>query len=940
MNLNELYEKYQVPISDRIRLEKNIILIVPHKGYDISPVLKRMGVGEYEVAVTYPKDGVNMLAEVCLAKPLLVAQVDKRFSKKWELIGSDGDWDSKFEKRLQDAVADRFVALHHHDEFSIKDGLGTVEQLIRILKSQRRSYCCVTNHGSVGGWIRQYNACRAAGIKPIFGMEAYVKRDRAKERSANHLIMLANTEEGFYNIIKIHNDAQIHGKYYDPRANWECIDKWGDGIVGTSACFAGEIPRFLMNEEMDKAERFARAKEVYDFYTGSFDKFFVELQIIEFEEQRELNRRLIEFCDKVGGQYVLACDSHYLEAEQADTHDLLMMARQGKTRLDQFEDKEDVWNFEVRNLYYRNAEQMEETFYSGFDEQELVKNEEKGILEPETVRRPPLLDDVFTKEIFEQAMENTHRIAIECEDIKLDDNVKLPKLYDDSSEQLRVLINKGFKWRKLHKKKNRQEYIDRLVEEFKIINDLGWPDYFLVMDYIVKWTIEKYGEWAIGYGRGSACGSLVAYCLNLTDIDPIEYGLLFERFLDESRPDPPDIDTDFDPGVRQSVKDHIVEKFGADYTCSIGTYQTYKTKAVIVDVARTLGLDVNEANMVTKKMDSLQSFENDDGEEEKVDKMSFDELEKHYPELKDYFDRYPEVKIHASVLRNQVRNMGKHAGGVIISNLNLKGRIPVQLDASNDVISSWAESGNAAELSKVGLVKYDILGLNNLPVIADCIGLVKKHRGIEIKREDVPIDDRESIRMGAKRDLVGIFQFENPATREIVDSVEMESLSDVSAITSLLRPGPKDMGMHEAYADRKKGKAYDMPEFMRSALSETYGVVTYQEQCCPYDVEVLTPSGYKKIGDIVSKKIVDSVMCVDEKGEIVEGNVTHFHNNGIKDVYEFVLDNGFSLRCTPEHKVKTINRGWVLAHELTIEDEIVTTEDFVCDDLIHTGDKK
>lgn len=501
MNLSELYERLGIPKKERITTEKNILLVVPEKGHDISTLLARLGVGPYEVAVTYPKKGISMLAEICAAKPEVVIQVDQRFSKKWPLVSSDGDWDEHLVQRLKEAVADRFVSLHHHDEFSIKDGLGTVEQLIKVLKAQRRSYCAITNHGSVGGWIRQYNACRAAGIKPIFGMEAYMKRDRAKERSANHLILLANTEEGFYNIIKIHNDAQIHGKYYDPRANWECIEKWGSGIVGTSACFAGEIPRFLMDEDLDKAERFARAKEVYDFYKGSFDKFFVELQIIEFEEQRELNRRLIEFCHEVDGQFVIACDSHYLEPEQADTHDLLMMARQGKTILDKMEDKEDVWNFEVRNLYYRNADQMETTFKVGFDEQQLVPDED-GIMERQTVRRPPMLDDVFTEEVFEQAMANTHRIAIECEDIKLDDSVKLPKLYDDSAEQLRVLANEGFKWRGLHKKKNKQEYVDRLVYEFGIINKLGWPDYFLVMDYIVKWTIENFGEWAIGYGRG------------------------------------------------------------------------------------------------------------------------------------------------------------------------------------------------------------------------------------------------------------------------------------------------------------------------------------------------------------------------------------------------------------------------------------------------------
>ena len=273
MNLKKFYNSLGTPRGEQIPTEKNIMLVLPKKGYDVSALLARMGVGPYEVAVTYPKEGISMLAEITAARPELVLQVDHRFSRKFPLVSADGDWDAELENKVKELIADKFVALHHHDEFSIKDGLGTVDQLIKVLKAQRRSYCCVTNHGSVGGWIRQYNACRDAGIKPIFGMEAYMKRDRARERSANHLVLLANNEEGFYNIIQIHNDAQLNGFYYDPRANWECIEKWGSGIIGTSACFAGEIPRFLMNQDLTEDERFVRAKEVYDFYNGSFDQF-------------------------------------------------------------------------------------------------------------------------------------------------------------------------------------------------------------------------------------------------------------------------------------------------------------------------------------------------------------------------------------------------------------------------------------------------------------------------------------------------------------------------------------------------------------------------------------------------------------------------------------------------------------------------------------------
>jgi DNA-directed DNA polymerase III PolC len=382
--------------------------------------------------------------------------------------------------------------------------------------------------------------------------------------------------------------------------------------------------------------------------------------------------------------------------------------------------------------------------------------------------------------------------------------------------------------------------------------------------------------------HNSAAGCLVSWCLGLTECDPIEHGLLFERFLDEGRPDPPDIDTDFHPAIRQRVKNRIVEMFGKEKTCSIGTYTTYKTRAVIIDVARALGYDVMEANMVTKGMDPLKSFENEDGESEVVDKMDFDELCRHYPELGDYLDKYPEVRVHAEVIRNQVRNMGKHAGGVIISDMDLSDRIPVQRDNSGGgIISSWAESGNTAELSEVGLVKYDILGLNNLPVIADCVSLVKKHRGKTIRRDEIPLDDHLAIKMESNGDLKGIFQFESPATKPIVDAVGMESLADVSAITSLLRPGPKDMGMHMEYAERKQGAHYDVIPCLRSVFKDTYGILVYQEQMmqisrilCGFDGPMSN-----KLRKACGKKIKDLMVSIRES--FIQGAQTKIDNGEV-----------------------------------------------------------
>jgi len=345
-----------------------------------------------------------------------------------------------------------------------------------------------------------------------------------------------------------------------------------------------------------------------------------------------------------------------------------------------------------------------------------------------------------------------------------------------------------------------------------------------------------------------------------------------------------------------------------------------------------LGLELAEAAEVTKSIDPLKSFEDDEGEDTKVDKLDFNELCFHYPELKTYFEKYPEVRHHAEVLRNQVKNMGTHAGGVIISDGSLKDKIPVLYDkasnAGRKVISAWAESGSSSELSSVGLVKYDILGLTNLPVISDCIGLIVKHHpgdAEKVRRVNIPINDRESILFGSKKDLVGIFQLESPATRDVILAVGMESLNDVAAVTSLIRPGPKDLGMDMEYARRKHGGTYEMPEFLRELWKETYGILTYQEQCCTGDCQIWTTDGMVAIRDIVVNGKTKSVYCLNDDGDRVVRGIVQRHRMGKKMVYRVVLDNGMVLTCTEDEKVMT-QRGWIEVANLREDDEVVTSD--------------
>jgi len=839
MSIEEFYEANGV--DDQIISSKRILFILPNKLFDYNGYLKKLNLDSKEVAITYVKKDKSFLVDEIKQFDFdLIIQLESEILKKYPVLSKKNI--SSIKKMVDKIIGVPFVNIHHHDEYSIRDGLGTVEGLVDLLGERKESFCVVTNHGNIGGWIKQYNICKKNNIKAIYGQEAYCnnfrgedKEEKKSHRKNYHLIMLAKNETGFYNIIKIHNDAQLNGFYYKPRVNDEAMEKWGEGIIATSACMGGEIPRLLMNGKRKSA------RKRYEFYKKCFDEFYVELTLIEMKEQIEVNRRLIKFAKKVGAPLVTSLDSHYLKKEHTETHDILLLIKDHKTTKDKNENPEEVWQFDARNLYYRSADEVRDLWQNGFDTKDGEHYNYK--------------DDVFTKDVFNEAVSNTRKIALGCDDIELDSKLKLPKLYKNANITLKNKVKSGFSKRKLRGKK----YIDRINRELDVICKLGFSDYFLIVEKIVRDTKNEFGEWSLGFGRGSAGGSLVSYCLGITDIDPIKYGLYFERFLDEERTDPPDIDLDFDPRIRDWVKQHIVDLFGQENTCSIGTYVTYKTRAVIIDVARALALNVWDVMSVTKGIDSLAKFEVED-ENQQIDKMSFDDVCKFYPELEEYFKSHPDVRKHAEVLRNQVKNMGKHAGGVIISNLNLQNRIPVFKGSDGNAISSWSEGLATHDLSEVGLVKFDILGLRNLSIISDCLKYIKQNKGIELTKSDIPINDKRAIKLGSK-DLVGIFQFENYATKNMVDAIGMESIFDIGDITSLLRPGPKDMGMHDEYASRKRGEFYEMPDFLRELLKDTYGIVVYQEQCAMV-AQVLgsfTPVESNKLRVAISKKKLEDL---------------------------------------------------------------------------------
>jgi DNA polymerase III alpha subunit (gram-positive type)/preprotein translocase subunit YajC len=480
MSLKEIYNKYKIKKS-RIKCDKRILLICPKRDYDVSEFIDEFLIEDMIYEITFPKckedsDSYELLMlEVQKSNSELCVQIDCNFSKKLPYWSKE-KMTSDLPERIEKVRGDVFINLHHHDEYSIRDSLGNVRDYVSMLKDRKQTVCAVTNHGSIGGWIKQYNVCKSNGIKPIFGMEAYVNEyrgddpiERKKFRKNNHLCLWARNEEGFYNIIKIHNDAQVNGFYYSPRCDSEHLKEWGSGIIASSACYSGDIPMYVEEGNLEKA------KERYEFYKSIFDDFYIELTMIEWEAQIEMNKKLIQFAQGVGAKLIVTLDSHYLKASHADTHDLLLLIRKGKTILDKIEDSEEVWQFAVRNLYCRDEK----------DVRNLWEREYKS--------------EIFTEEILNEAIKNTRRITMSCDNIELDSTVRLPKLYPDANKELRDRALRGLKAKALD---GVVGYNDRLNFELDVICNMGYADYFLVVERIVKDTKEKFGDLSVGWGRG------------------------------------------------------------------------------------------------------------------------------------------------------------------------------------------------------------------------------------------------------------------------------------------------------------------------------------------------------------------------------------------------------------------------------------------------------
>ena len=672
-----------------------------------------------------------------------------------------------------------FTHLHVHTEYSLLDGSNKIKEYVNRVKELGMTAAAITDHGVMFGVIEFYRAARAAGINPVLGCEVYVAPGSRFDKEAvgrdedryYHLVLLAENNTGYSNLMKIVSRGFTEGYYYKPRVDYEVLEQYHEGIIALSACLAGEVQKNLLRGLYDEGRKAALRYEKI-FGKGNF---FLEIQDHGIPEQSIVNQQLLRLAEETGIELVATNDVHYTYAEDEKPHDILLCLQTGKKLAD-----EDRMRYEGGQYYVKSKEEMAALF-------------------------PYAL----------QALENTQKIADRCH-VEIEFGVtKLPK-FDvpdgfTSWEYLNKLCFDG-----LEKRYGEpgQELVDRLNYELGVIKNMGYVDYFLIVWDFIHFAREN--GIMVGPGRGSAAGSIVAYTLGITNIDPIRYQLLFERFLNPERVSMPDIDVDFCFERRQEVIDYVVRKYGKDQVAQIVTFGTLQARGVIRDVGRVMDLPYAFVDSISKMVPKELN-------------ITLDKALKMNPELKKLYDENPQVKELIDMskrLEGLPRHTSMHAAGVVICQKNVDEFVPLALGADNTVITQFTMT----TLEELGLLKMDFLGLRTLTVIQDAINLVEESTGERIIPEELDYNDPAVMELLGSGKTDGVFQLESAGMKSFMKELKPQSLEDIIAGISLYRPGPMDF-----IPQYIKGKnhpeliTYDCPQ-LEPILEPTYGCIVYQEQ--------------------------------------------------------------------------------------------------------------
>lgn len=759
-----------------------------------------------------------------------------------------------------------FVHLHTHTEYSLLDGASPIKKLIERAKALNMSSLAITDHGYMYGAVNFYKECKAQGIKPIIGCETYVaprsrhNKDGKQDAVNYHLILLAKNETGYRNLIKLVSLASLEGFYYRPRIDWEILEKYHEGLICLSACVAGQVAVMILEN------RYHEAREIAQKYKALFgEDYYLEIQDHGLSEQRIVNAAILKLSNELNIPVVATNDVHYVNYGEAQLQDTLMCISQGKILGDA-----DRLKFLSDQMYLKSAEEMLSTFPGG-----------------------------------EVYLQNTVAVA---EKINYDfdfSKTYLPDFQVPSGETVDSYLEK-LTWEGIAKNygenfgpaiKQRTEY------ELGVIKKMGFSAYFLIVSDFINWA--KNNGIAVGPGRGSAAGSIVSYALKITELDPIRYNLLFERFLNPERISMPDIDIDFCIRRRNEVIDYVRNKYGQDNVSQIITFGTMAARGVVRDVGRVMNIPLPEVDKVAKMIPAAPD-------------MTIERALTENPELRTLYESNRAVKEHIDrsiQLEGYSRNTGMHAAGVVISGLPLMEIVPLKL-SEGAIVTQYVMT----ELEELGLLKMDFLGLRNLTMINDCLELIRKNRGIEVKIDSIPLDDPKTFEIFRRGDTIGVFQCESRGMRGMIKRIQPTTFEDIIAILALYRPGPLNSGMVDQFIERKHGRVkvtYDFAE-LEPYLKGTYGIILYQEQVMQIasviggftmsQADALRKAMGKKKKDIMAKMREDFVQGAIKKGHQKKAA------EKIYDTCAEFAEYGFNKSHSAAYAVISYQTAWLKAN--------------------------
>lgn len=776
-----------------------------------------------------------------------------------------------------------FVHLHNHSDYSLQDGAAKIYDLIQAAVENKMKAVALTDHGNLFGAIQFYEEALKHNIKPIIGMEAYITIDgnrfsrpqdstdendyngsSKRPKHYNHLILIAKNKTGFKNLSILSSLGYLEGFYYKPRIDFELLQQYHEGLICLSACAAGILSYHLLNDDYLKAKETAiKYKELFG------DDFYIELQNHHMDIDKKLLEGLPKIAKELNIKMVATNDVHYIKSEHAIAHNILLQISNSRGESDY-----KTLRYGTDQIYFKSAKEMVELFKD-----------------------------------FPEAIEHSLEIA-EKTDLKFElGQSKLPEFKipeNDDSKTLDEYLTK-LTYEGLRKKFGEitDEIKQRAAYELSIIKKMGYSGYFLIVMDIIR--AAKSMKIAVGPGRGSAAGSLVSYALDITGVNPLEYGLLFERFLNPDRVNMPDIDTDFADNRRGEVINYIIEKYGRESVAQIVTFNKLKTRQIIKDVGRVLGIPIPKVENITKYIP------------QKFGKLySLDQAINTVPELK-YLQNPSEEKErelikYSRVLENMNRNISIHAAGVVIAPGKITDFTPLCITPEKIIVTQFEKN----DVEKIGLVKMDILGLKTLTIIQKTLELIKENHNIELDIEKIPLDDEATYELFSQGKTIGVFQFDKPHTREFLKKLKPISIAELSAMNALNRPGP--MTFIDKFIERKHGQepiTYIHPK-LEPILKETYGIIVYQEQVMRIAHEVI---GYTLAkADLMRRamgKKDEKVLAAERSQFIAKGVENGIDKNIVEQIFDEIYrfkDYGFNKSHSVAYSILAYQTAYLKAH--------------------------